>query len=305
MKHTISILALASVLSACGDQYANTLAAAKESPDRNLPSHSELKEQRADVIEEDAAANRTPVDPHDIDTRPTNPVGTDATFQVADVGKIDMDAQTSEPSGKDQDSAGSSDSLLPPGEVPAPPVDPNAPMDPSAKKTEVAQTPDANGTDASKNPNLKKDDAAKLGSMDGEFIQKAAVSGLYEVEASELAILQATTPEMRDFAQLMVDDHGDALRSLEDLARKKGAAIPKETDTEHQSRISSLRDMHGLEFDREYRAQQITAHKDAIALFERAASKCEDADLKALAEKLLPTLRDHEEKLNAIPPTEG
>lgn len=285
MKHTIHYLVLAGALCACGDQYENTLAAAKESEDRNLPSIEELKQDEKGA--DSTTPTRVAVDPTEIDTRDTSPQTTDATFEKS--------------GNKDKGSAAMSDALTPPGQVPPPTPAPDG----------TVSNP-ASGPDAQKQPNdpqskdaQTKDELAKLDSIDTEFLTKAAVAGRFEVESSELAVLQATTPEIRDFAQLMVTDHGAALQDLEDLAKQKGATVPKELDSEHAARLSTLRDLHGLEFDRQYRDMQVTAHKDAIALFERAASESKDADVKALAERLLPTLRTHQEKLNEIPPTEG
>ena len=61
----------------------------------------------------------------------------------------------------------------------------------------------------------------------------------------------------------------------------------------------------GVDFDRQYRDMQVSAHTDAIALFEHASTKCEDADVKAFAAKVLPTLREHQQKLSEMPPTAG
>lgn len=302
MKHTIQFLVLAGALSACGDQYDNTLAAAKQSEDRNLPSIDELKQEAKAT--ESTTPSRVAVDPTEIDTRDTSPQTTDATFERS--------AEQSTNPNKDEGSAAMSDALTPPGQlnqpgqVPTPTPAPKAPVTNPESGTDPMATPDAqkkpNGTPPS--DAQPKDELAKLDSIDVEFLKKAAVAGLFEVESSELAVLQATTPEIRDFAQLMVTDHGAANQDVGDLAKQKGATVPKELDSEHSARLSTLRDLRGIEFDRQYRDIQITAHKDAIALFERAASESKDADVKALAERLLPTLRMHEEKLNAIPPTQ-
>jgi predicted outer membrane protein len=311
MKHTIQIIALAGALCACGDQYSDTLAAAKEqdSRDQSAQAAREAAIDTADTartpVETTQLQTPPPVDPHDIDTRPTSPLTTDAQFEGSNA---QPPKQT--PNGKDTDSAAASDALFPPGVVPEtePETTADSTPDTSPSTTTPVAQPDANSgsVDATKNDETPKPlDVDKLSEEDAEFVAKASVAARFEVESSELAVLQAQTPEIRDFAQLMVTDHGAALSDLEDLASQKGAKFPKDLDAEHKGRLSNLRDLHGIEFDRQYRDIQITAHRDAIALFERAAKDSEDAEVKALAERLLPTLRQHEEKLNAIPPTEG
>lgn len=281
MKHANHLLVLAGVLlGACGTSDSVQAADAQSAQKNDQAASSAAEPTKTDAtvartpVAPEATRPATPpmppkdVEPMDIDTSSTDPVGTDAT--------IVRDPQHSDP--------GQSDALTQPG-IPQAAPNGTAPNGMAAKP--AAKAPLA------------------LGSMDTEFIAKAAVAGLFEVQASELAVSQATTPFVRDFAQLMVLDHGDANRELETLARGKGAVLPQDLDEEHQSRLTTLRDQKGIDFDRQYRDMQITAHKDAIALFERAAAKCEDADLKAFAEKLLPMLREHQQKLNEMPPTQG
>ena len=49
----------------------------------------------------------------------------------------------------------------------------------------------------------------------------------------------------------------------------------------------------GAEFDRAYHAAQLTAHNEAVALFERASKNLDNAELKNFATETLPTLKDH------------
>jgi putative membrane protein len=280
MKHATCLLILAGGLGACGTSdsvdAANSKAAQKNNQAASAaaqPTKSDAPVARTPVAPEQTRPPATPVlpkevDPKDVDTRSTDPVGTDATI-------VD---------GHKKSDAGQSDSLTQPGIPKA--------------------VPGSTGPDGAAAKPAAKDPLA-LGAMDTEFITKAALGGLFEVQSSELAVSQATTQFVRDFAQMMVLDHGDANRELETLARGKGAVVPKELDEEHESRLATLRDQKGVDFDRQYRDMQTTAHKDAIALFERAASTCEDPELKAFAAKLLPTLREHQQKLNEMPPTQG
>jgi putative membrane protein len=295
MKHTFQMIALAGALCACKDQYSDTYAAAKEQDSRDQSAQAAQEAARTPV-EPTQLETPPPVDPHDIHTRPTSPLTTDAEFEGS---KTQPSNQT--PAGKDADSAAASDALFPPGVVPETTPATTPTTTPGAKPD--AKPGSADATRSQETP--KPLDADRLNEEDAEFVAKASVAARFEVESSELAVLQAQTPKIRDFAQLMVTDHGAALSDFEDLARQNGAKFPKELDSEHERRPSGLCDLHGIEFDRQYRDVQITTHADVIALLERAAKDSEDAEVKALAERLLPTLRQHEEKLNAIPPPEG
>ena len=57
---------------------------------------------------------------------------------------------------------------------------------------------------------------------DAEFVDKAAIAGKAEVQASQLALRQAQSPDVRAFAQRMVADHGKANARLNEIAARQG-----------------------------------------------------------------------------------
>ena len=71
------------------------------------------------------------------------------------------------------------------------------------------------------------------------------------------------------------------------------AAIPTALDSSSQSKIDKLRDAKPDAFSSDFDSMQVSAHKDAVSLFERYAKGGEDPKLKDWAGKTLPTLRHH------------
>jgi putative membrane protein len=64
-------------------------------------------------------------------------------------------------------------------------------------------------------------------------------------------------------------------------------------DKAHGAKLDKLNSLSGADFTRAYEDMQVSAHKDAVSLFERYAKSGDNADLKAFAAKTLPHLRDH------------
>lgn len=56
----------------------------------------------------------------------------------------------------------------------------------------------------------------------------------------------------------------------------------------------------GADFDKAYAEQMVKDHDKTVALFEDAAKNAVDADLKAFANKTLPTLKAHQAHAKAI-----
>lgn len=141
--------------------------------------------------------------------------------------------------------------------------------------------------------------SAAASADDKDFVAQAAQGGAFEVKSSELALTKGVSPEMRSFAQMMVDDHGKANKELSDLARKHGITASTMLDTKHQTQLDGLAALDGDAFEHAYREAQIKAHDGAIELFEKAAKECDAPELKSFAQRTLPTLRAHRSQLGS------
>lgn len=144
--------------------------------------------------------------------------------------------------------------------------------------------------------------AAALSSADRNFATAAALGGLAEVRLGELAQRKGASDHVKQFGAQMVQDHGKANEELKRVAIGKGLQLPTELDRKHADVQANLDKRSGAEFDREYIRVMLDAHKKDVALFERQARSGKDADLKAFAEKTLPTLRQHLTHVQGLKP---
>jgi len=129
---------------------------------------------------------------------------------------------------------------------------------------------------------------------DEDFVMKASSAGMFEVQSSEMAPAQATSEAVKKFAKQMIDDHTKANRELLDLAAKKKFPVATRMLKPHADVASKLTAAKGADFDAQYIKAQVAAHDEAVKLFEGQAKNGKDADLKAWAEKTLPTLKEHQ-----------
>jgi putative membrane protein len=132
------------------------------------------------------------------------------------------------------------------------------------------------------------------------FVKMAAQAGMAEVEAGKVALSKSNDPEIRSFAQRMINDHGSANLELASLAKAKGIETPQRLDAEHQAVIDSLRTKSGADFDAAYSQHMNMDHDKAIALFE-GASKSPDRDFAGFARKTLPKLQEHKQLASKLP----
>jgi putative membrane protein len=142
--------------------------------------------------------------------------------------------------------------------------------------------------------------AGALAAADKTFIMHAAQGGMAEVEMGRLAASKATDPDVKQFGQRMVDDHGKANDELKSLASQKNVTVPAELDAKHKADHARLEKLSGAAFDRAYMAAMVMDHNQDVAEFQRVAKTAKDADLKAWAAKTLPTLQDHQKQSKTV-----
>ena len=127
---------------------------------------------------------------------------------------------------------------------------------------------------------------------DNSWLIQAAEANLAEIETGRLAESKASNSEVKQFGQHMVDDHSKANTELSDLAHKKGLTLPTRAGEMHTKAAADLADLSGADFDRKYMDMMVTDHEKAVALFD-SHTDASDGDVKAFAEKMLPTLKHH------------
>ena len=132
------------------------------------------------------------------------------------------------------------------------------------------------------------------------FYASAARGGMAEVELSKAAQTKATNPEVKKFAQMMVNDHTKANTELKTIAGKKNATLPAELATADRATLSELNELSGPQFDRTYVDAMVDAHETDVQLFEDQAGDDSDPEAKAFAVKTLPTLQKHLEMIKGI-----
>jgi putative membrane protein len=157
-----------------------------------------------------------------------------------------------------------------------------------------------NPTPSSETPALpraadtSKDTSGALSSHDRKFIKEAAIGGMYEVEAGQLALKNASSEDVKQMAQKIVDDHTQANAKLKSIAQSKGMTdVPTQLDSKHQKELDKLGKLSGADFDRKYSSMMVSDHKDDIKAFEKESKSGTDADLKQFAAETTPTLKEH------------
>jgi putative membrane protein len=132
-----------------------------------------------------------------------------------------------------------------------------------------------------------------------DFVTQAAISGMFEIESSKLAVEKAAGL-VQDFATEMVADHTKAGAELSREAKAENVSVPTALDASNQDKLDKLQKLNGADFTKQYMDYQVSAHKDAVSLFERYGKSGDNSKLKALAVTMLPTLQHHLDKAQLL-----
>jgi putative membrane protein len=140
--------------------------------------------------------------------------------------------------------------------------------------------------------NDEKFDDSKM-EDDTEFAVEAADGGMLEVQLGQLALTKGTSAQVKEFAQMMVTDHGKANEELKTLAQQKNISIPSALSDDKQKKYDDIAEKSGVDFDKAYCEFMVKDHKDDVDKFKEASEDAKDADVKSWAAGKVPVLEHH------------
>ena len=145
-----------------------------------------------------------------------------------------------------------------------------------------------------------------LSAGDQHILSELAQANLAEISAGKLAQDKAQSPEVKAFAQQMVDDHSKGLQAVQQVAQTKEVTLPSEPDSKHQAMAAKLNKLSGAAFDRAYLARAgVGDHQAAHKKLLLASKKAQDPDVKALVAQLQPTVDQHLSKVQQLAAAKG
>jgi putative membrane protein len=162
----------------------------------------------------------------------------------------------------------------------------------STSSTDTSATTSTTGTSSTS--------SASLSDADKDFMNKAAIGGMFEVNAGQLAATKATNPDVKNFGNRMVTDHGKANDELKSLATNKGVTLPADLDAEHKKEMDDLSAKNGKAFDKAYMTEMVKDHDKDVAEFQKESTAAQDPDLKNWVTKTLPVIQDHDKMAKDI-----
>lgn len=125
-------------------------------------------------------------------------------------------------------------------------------------------------------------------------MQLAGESDVFEITSSQLAAMRSQNPEVRAFAEMLIEHHSFTTNVL--LAQAKAANMmppPAVLGPMKRAMIDQLMAADPAGFDRVYLQQQIPAHEQALALHRTYAEAGDTPELRTAAAGAVPFVERH------------
>lgn len=136
--------------------------------------------------------------------------------------------------------------------------------------------------------------AAALSMQDEMFLKNAVKASVMEMEFNRLAVVHSKTPAVKEYAQRVLKDHEKCGDKLKRMALKLELELQEEPSLVEKLRLHLMSAKNGKPFDLAFIEDiGVEAHQDEVELFERAAAKVENPELKAFAAQNLPMVKQH------------
>ncbi|GGO33972.1 DUF4142 domain-containing protein [Deinococcus humi] len=133
------------------------------------------------------------------------------------------------------------------------------------------------------------------------FMETATMSNLTEIATSRLALQKSSDPNVRAFAQMMIDDHTKAQNELNALAAQKGVKLADKPGADQRLQGNKLSTLTGAAFDAEYKKVQVAGHDMTLMLIKTYRTIGKDAAVLAYAAKIEPVVAGHLEMAKGLP----
>ena len=128
---------------------------------------------------------------------------------------------------------------------------------------------------------------------DQAAMKQLASANIAEIEAGKMASSKAQSPDVKKFAQQMVQDHSKMLDDLKSLAKSKGVALPDNAPMKDMAQSKLLERKSGAEFDKDYMEHMVKDHEKDVKDTENIAAKAKDPQFKSAVQQANAKIKEH------------
>lgn len=173
-----------------------------------------------------------------------------------------------------------------------------SPAQQSTPGTQPGMQPGSSPMDRAATPNQDPNGPAAM--MDKVFVRQALQGGMGQVQLGQLALQKSNNPDIKQFAQKMVDEHTKLGDAMNQLAQQMNVKAPKGLSGKDKSTVAKLSALSGDEFDKAYIKDMLKDHKQDEKDFKQEAENASNPALKSLASQGEQMISQHLQMIEQI-----
>lgn len=131
----------------------------------------------------------------------------------------------------------------------------------------------------------------------GDVLNDLHQANQQEIRMGQLAVEKGSTPDVRDYGKMLIDDHQANDQKVIALAAKSGVSL-KNADAGIYEKIqmSNLKGFTGRSFDENFAKHMVADHKKDIESLQSAQKSPLPQDIREFVGDTLPALQKHLER---------
>jgi putative membrane protein len=137
---------------------------------------------------------------------------------------------------------------------------------------------------------------AAISPADKTFIVDAEKLSIQERYLGRLAREKSQDDAVKNYAQMVVNDHNRALQNLVGLMQQKGISQPTGLPESREEALDELKGLSGSAFERKFIVVMIHENEKNVDLFTQELNTVRDNDVRKYAADLLPVLKNDLQK---------
>lgn len=135
---------------------------------------------------------------------------------------------------------------------------------------------------------------------DKSFLETASQGNVAEVEIAKLALKKSQNPDVRAFAERMIQDHQMLGKKMAPFLTQAGVQPSTSLNTLHQHLYNKLNGLSGAAFDKEYVDAMDKDHHTDLKEFQKEVSDTQDAQLKPVVAQGEKVIAEHTEMIDNL-----
>jgi len=176
----------------------------------------------------------------------------------------------------------------------------NASAQSSGPQSPGRQSPSTPSAQSPSTQSSRQSSSTAQSAGDSKFLEEAVRGNMAEVKMGELAKERAQSKDVRDYGQMLIDDHSKANQKAMTVAKSMSVTAPSEPSAKQKQEHDMIAKLSGSEFDSMFMSHMVQDHQEDIAKYTMQAQSGDSSKATDYAKDTLPTLRSHLSKAQSI-----